>query len=247
MNEIKDSLDILLPLKYRKMRIERKYFFKRSDLAQLSFDLKTISENINKYKVTSIYFDNVHEFAYLQKIEGEKDKIKIRARYYNDSYDLINLEAKIKNSDKSYKLKSKLKEKELLLLLKKNVIDIHNKHHNDDIYKIYYYYKYYGMQRNIDIEYKRLEMKIKHQNKIRLTIDYDIFSSINALCLRGTNKLRCIPHDLCVLEIKSVDSFVNSFMKFILEKYKMKNAAISKYALGVQIQKLNMEKKYGLN
>ena len=147
------------------MRIERKYFFKRSDLAQLSFDLKIISDNFNKYKVTSIYFDNVYESAYLQKIEGEKDKIKIRARYYNDSYDLINLEAKIKNSDKSYKLKAKLTEKELLLLLKKNVIDLHNNHHNDDIYKIYYYYKYYGMQRNIDIEYKRLEMKIKHQNK----------------------------------------------------------------------------------
>lgn len=229
------------------MRIERKYFFKRSDLTQLLFDLKIICENINKYKVTSIYFENIHETSYIQKIEGEKDKIKIRARYYNESYDLINLEAKIKNSDKSYKLKVKLTKKELLLLLKNNFIDMHNKNAHDDISKIYYYYKYYAMQRNIDIEYKRIEMKLKHQSKIRLTIDYDTFSSINAFSVQGTNKLRCIPQDLCVLEIKSDNGFVDSFLKFILEKYKMKNASISKYALGLQIQKSNMDKKYGIN
>jgi len=229
------------------MRIERKYFFKRSDLNQLSLDLKVICENINKYKVTSIYFDNVHEYSYFQKIDGDKDKIKIRARYYNDSYDYINLEAKIKHSDKSYKLKAKLTEQELLLLLKNNFIDVHNKDMSDDISRIYYYYKYYGMQRNINIEYKRIEMKLKHQDKIRLTIDYDIFSSINAFTANGSNKLRCIAQELCVLEIKSDDGNVDGYMKFILEKYKMKNEAISKYALGLQIQKLNMEKKYGFN
>jgi hypothetical protein len=229
------------------MRIERKYFFKRSDLTQLSLDLKIICENINTYKVTSIYFDNVHEYAYFQKIEGEKDKIKIRARYYNDLYDYINLEAKIKKSDKSYKLKAKLTETELSLLLKNNFIDLHNKDVNDDISKIYYYYKYYGMQRNIDIEYKRIEMILKNQDKIRLTIDYDIFSSKNLFSVLGINKLRCIPQDLCVLEIKSNDGFVDGLVKFILEKYRMRNAAISKYALGLQIQKLNMGKKYGIN
>ena len=104
-------------------------------------DSEIICENINTYKVTSIYFDNIHEQAYLQKIEGEKDKIKIRARYYNDTYNLINLEAKIKNSDKSYKLKTKLNEKELSLLLKYNFIDIHNKCKKDDLSKIYFYYR----------------------------------------------------------------------------------------------------------
>jgi hypothetical protein len=235
------------PFQQSKMRIERKYYFKRSDLTLLLHDLKIICDNINRYKVTSIYFDNFHEHSYHQKIDGDKDKIKLRARYYNDSYDYINLEAKIKNSDKSYKLKAKLTEKELLLLLKNNFIDIHNKDVNNDISRIYYYYKYYGMQRYIDIEYKRIEMKLKHQDKIRLTIDYDVFSSINAISARSTNKLRCIPQDLCVLEIKSDDEFADSYVKFILEKYEMKKTAISKYALGLQMQKLNLEKKYGTN
>ena len=210
-------------------------------------DSEIICENINTYKVTSIYFDNIHEQAYLQKIEGEKDKIKIRARYYNDIYNLINLEAKIKNSDKSYKLKTKLNEKELSLLLKYNFIDIHNKCEKDDLSKIYFYYKYYGMQRNIDIEYKRIEMKLKDHKNVRITIDYDIFSSINKSEVTRMNKLRCVPQDLCVFEIKSTNNLVDRFLKFILEKYKMKNTAISKYALGVQTQKLNMGKKYGIN
>jgi hypothetical protein len=247
MNKIGFSQNILLPVQDRKMRIEKKYVFKRDELQHLLIDTKIICQNINTYKVTSIYFDNVHEQAYLQKIEGEKDKIKIRARYYNDSRNLINLEAKIKNSDKSYKLKTKLNERELSLLLKYNFIDMHNKYEQDDLSKIYFYYKYYGMQRSIDIEYKRMEMKLKNNKNVRITIDYDIFSSINKLVLTGMNKLRCVPHDLCVLEIKSNNSIVDSFLKFILEKYKMKNTAISKYALGVQMQKLNLGKKYGIN
>lgn len=229
------------------MRIERKYYFKRADLSELLLDLKIICENINNYKVTSIYFDNVHETSYFKKIEGEKDKIKIRARYYNDNTNLINIEAKIKNSDKSYKLKEQLTKKELLLLLKHNYIDVHNKDHKGDLAKIYYYYKCFAMQRNIDIEYKRIEMKLKNKNKIRLTIDYDVFSSINAFLGRGQNKLRCIPQELCVLEIKTEFGFVDSFLKLLLEKYSMRNDAISKYALGLQTQKLNMEKNYGIN
>ena len=229
------------------MRIERKYFFKRADLSALLFDLNMICENINKYKVTSIYFDNINETSYLTKIEGEKDKIKIRARYYNNTFNLINLEAKIKNSDKSYKLKAQLTKKDLLFLLKYNVININNNDINDEICNIYYYYKYYAMQKNIDIEYERIEMKLRYNNKIRLTIDHDIFSSINAFLCCGKNKLRCIPQELCVLEIKNDFGFVDSFIKIILEKYNMKNAAISKYALGLQKQKLNLEKKYGIN
>ena len=81
------------------MRIERKYYFSKTHLNELLSDVKSICTKINKYEVESIYFDNFHEDSYLQKVNGDKDKIKIRARYYNNSKSLINVEAKIKFSD----------------------------------------------------------------------------------------------------------------------------------------------------
>jgi hypothetical protein len=171
-------------------------------------------------------------------VNGDKDKIKIRARYYNDSFDYINLEAKIKNSDKSYKLKTSLTEDELKLLLKNNYLDIDGK--DGDLAKIYYYFKYFGMQKYIDIEYQRIEMTLKSQTKIRLTVDYDVFSALNIG--RSVNNLRCVDQNLCILEIKADNNLVDKYIKFILEKYKMRKEAISKYSLGVQTQKLNMDR-----
>ena len=229
------------------MRFERKYLFKRADLNQLLKDLKNICSDVHEYNVSSIYFDNIHEASYFQKIDGNKDKIKIRARYYDRSLDCINLEAKIKHSDKSYKLKSELTRGELDLLLSSNFVDLSGKRVSDDINKIYYYYKYYGMQKNICIEYTRIEMDLNSPCKTRLTIDRDIYSSKVTGGVDGElNKVRCVSQDLCVLEVKSVDGLIDAYVRFILNKYRMKKEAVSKYALGVQSQKISMEIGYGI-
>ena len=220
------------------MRIEKKYSFRKCDLSEIIQDLKIISSNVNKYKVTSIYFDNANEASYLQKVNGDKNKIKVRARYYNDSLEFINLEAKIKFSDKSYKLKTRLTESELNSLLNQNFLNVGNG--DSDKAKIYYYLKYFGMQKKLNIDYERIEMSLKTQNKIRLTIDYDVFSALNI----GTkvNQRRCVNEDLCILEIKADNNFIEKYVKFILEKYKMNYQAISKCALGDQTQKLSMSR-----
>jgi hypothetical protein len=224
------------------MRFERKYLFKRVELDLLLKDLQNICTNIREYGVSSIYFDNIHESAYFQKIDGNKDKIKIRARNYDASLELINLEAKIKYSDKSYKLKSRISKEELDLLMLRNFVDLKNKNEDDDIREIYYYYKYYGMQRKISVQYTRLEMDLKSSCKTRLTIDRDVYSS---MMVGGADKeitkMPCLSKDLCVLEVKSFNSSIDSYVKFLINKFKMKQEAVSKYALGVQAQKINMD------
>ena len=83
-------------------------------------------------------------------------------------------------------------------------------------------------------------MTLKSQTKIRLTVDYDVFSALNIG--RSVNNLRCVDQNLCILEIKADNNLVDKYIKFILEKYKMRKEAISKYSLGVQTQKLNMDR-----
>jgi len=224
------------------MRFERKFLFKRVELDLLLKDLQNICSEAREYSVSSIYFDNIHESSYFQKIDGNKDKIKIRARNYDDSLNFINLEAKIKYSDKSYKLKSKISKEELDLLLLKNYIDIKNKKEDDDIRKIYYYFKYFGMQKNISVQYIRLEMDLKSSCKTRLTIDRDVYSSkVVGGVQKVISKLPCLSKDLCVLEVKSFNSSIDSYVKFLINKFRMKQEAVSKYALGVQAQKINMD------
>jgi hypothetical protein len=228
------------------MRYERKYLFKRIDLKLLLSDLLNICDGINEYIVSSIYFDNIHETSYTQKIDGNMDKIKIRARYYNQNFNRVNLEAKIKRSDKSYKLKTKLNKKELDLLMSSNTIDLSSRKEGDDIGKIYYYLKYYGMQKKTCVLYSRIEMSLKSATKTRLTIDKDVYSSIPIGKQNyELNRLPALNRDLCILEIKSANNSVDSYMKFLLEKYSMKKEAISKYSLSVQAQKTFMGENCG--
>jgi hypothetical protein len=60
------------------------------------------------------------------------------------------------------------------------------------------------------------------------------------------SKVNCISKDLCVLEVKSSSRLIDSYVLFLLNKYRMKKEAVSKYALGVQAQKINMDGNYGI-
>ena len=223
------------------MRIERKYFFSKTHLNELLSDVQSICTKINKYEVESIYFDNFHEDSYLQKVNGDKNKIKIRARYYNNSKSLINIEAKIKHSDKSYKLTSRISGDDLKSLTIKNYMPI-NKNSTNDLRTIYYYYKYYGFQEKVKIQYTRYEMLLNAQNKIRLTVDYDVYSSLSKNTL-PINKIRCINQNKCVFEVKTEYAYVDGFLGFLIKKFDMKKDAISKYAMGVQVQKESMTRR----
>ena len=48
----------------------------------------------NGYRVDSLYFDDIHASAYLQKLNGEPDREKFRIRAYDGSDAFIRLECK---------------------------------------------------------------------------------------------------------------------------------------------------------
>ena len=51
----------------------------------------------NAYEITSLYFDDPSNFAYLDKINGINERVKYRLRYYNGNRDFIRLERKSQN------------------------------------------------------------------------------------------------------------------------------------------------------
>ena len=57
-----------------------------------------------RYVIRSIYFDNVHDKALREKINGVQKREKFRIRYYNDDFSFLTLEKKIKRSSLCMKI-----------------------------------------------------------------------------------------------------------------------------------------------
>ena len=87
------------------MRYEKKFRISRSD-----FPLFLSLINKLKYKkhyesrfISSIYYDTINFNLYRDSINGVCNRRKYRARFYNDNFEEINFEEKIKISDLGYK------------------------------------------------------------------------------------------------------------------------------------------------
>lgn len=66
----------------------------------------------NEYHIRSLYFDDIQNRAFFEKLAGVHDREKYRIRIYNVSDGVIHLERKTKRGDVAYKTKSKLSRRE---------------------------------------------------------------------------------------------------------------------------------------
>lgn len=86
----------------QKFRHEIKHFINFSDSFVIRSRLKHIMTpdafalEDGKYKIRSLYFDNLQDKAYMEKINGINNREKFRTRFYNDNTSLIRLEKKSK-------------------------------------------------------------------------------------------------------------------------------------------------------
>ena len=86
-----------------KMRHEIKHEISYQDMLVLSNRLQVVMKpdrftNDGKYKIRSLYFDNISDKALREKIDGVNKREKFRIRYYNDDISFIRLEKKSKVS-----------------------------------------------------------------------------------------------------------------------------------------------------
>ena len=70
-----------------------------------------------RYRIRSIYFDNIYDKALREKIDGVQKREKFRIRYYNDDLSYIVLEKKIKYNALCQKLEAPLTQEECRSIL----------------------------------------------------------------------------------------------------------------------------------
>ena len=94
---------------YQFKRQENKYFINSVDYQNLKNDISKVMRqddycfNNTSYKVRSLYFDNFDYKCIDEKLSGEKNRSKYRIRVYNNNFNNIKLEVKIKNNSVSFK------------------------------------------------------------------------------------------------------------------------------------------------
>lgn len=103
-------------------RHEIKYSINNVDYITLKHRLDCILKRDNNcpqdgYTVSSLYFDNIYDTAYCQKIDGDAIRHKYRIRFYNDNSHKLKLEKKSKIHQMTHKESDQLTNDELGLIL----------------------------------------------------------------------------------------------------------------------------------
>lgn len=227
MTRTVDTMTKLLTNKAIKLRHELKYNINHGEDMVLSARLRNLFKHDNNagsrgsYRVSSLYFDNPYDKAYFEKIEGLRDREKFRIRYYNDNYDFIKLEKKIKTKGLCGKRSAPLTASQFCDITNGN-IDFMKE--SDDPLIAEFYSKLKGQQLKPKkmVIYDR-EAFIYTPGNVRITIDRNLRTISGGVDMPMSG-------GLSVLEIK-YDEFLPDIVKLAVNVPGRMSSSFSKYAV----------------
>ena len=193
----------------RKYRHEIKYVISKrmaeilKQRLLLIMDVDANSSNIdNTYLIRSLYFDDINNTAYYEKIDGVEFRKKYRIRIYNYDDSFIRLECKYKHNNMTSKDQYRIDKNTYENIVKGNLNELeisNNKMFNNFILDL----KLKSLKPTVIVDYKRLALTYPISD-IRVTFDSCISSGVYNYDLfdKNTNNLSIIDDDNIVLEVK---------------------------------------------
>lgn len=230
-----------------KLRYERKYLVNNDLLEPLRKrfmpflipDLNADSTELkSEYTVRSIYFDTPEFDSLSEKSEGLENRLKLRIRGYNNYFSgcEVFLEIKRKYGNRIAKNRAIT----LYDLLDKTLETgelIRSSGKNSDLMKEdatrFFYHLHREAQRPVNlVVYDREPYHGKFDPGVRITFDKNIRAAVfpHLSELFSDCGLSYIWKDAFILEIKYFESPMPSWARSIIEEYKLKHEALSKYA-----------------
>lgn len=205
---------------------------KKKQISKRVSQVLNMDENSNgsSYTVKSLYFDTLYDSALNDKISGTPIREKFRIRVYNNNYDYIKLEKKVKEYRKGYKNTSYLSVAEVKNIINGNIGFM--KYSDDPLLREFYIKsKTLVIQPKVIIQYER-EAYTYQMGNTRVTFDFNIQSSSqvhqffnNSLPMIYTDKKKC------VLEVK-FDQYLPDIIKGLVQVNETTSSANSKYLEG---------------
>lgn len=216
-------------------RVEDKFSCSVAELYHLQKRLEYVLDsdfnenNMEGYKVSSLYFDDLGDSCLLDTVEGFRSRRKYRIRIYNDSLDTIKLEVKEKQNNRIYKISRNITKAEMDKLIRGECIDC--TYTEDDpatFFNLSIQTK--GLRPKVIVTYERKAF-IYESGNIRITLDRNVRGSNDVLHF-GDKEMAYdfVKESDAVLEVK-YDEFMPHFILQLLELGNMKQTAYSKYQL----------------
>lgn len=181
----------------------------------------------NGYRVRSLYFDNYNDKALMEKVNGADCREKFRLRLYNSDTSFIRLEKKSKRNGLCYKESAVITEEECRWLIGGDFAVLKEK--GDPLcMELYAKMHYQQLRPKNVVDYMR-EAYVYLPGNVRVTIDYDIRTSMNIHGFLKVDPVLIPVSDVHILEVK-YDSFLPEIIRGIVSLSSRRSNSFSKYA-----------------
>ena len=216
-------------------RHEVKFLINRSDMIVIRQRLRAAAypdpHTIEgKYKIRSLYFDNLQDKALMEKLNGVNNREKFRIRYYNGDLSYICLEKKSKRGNLGWKESALLTPEEA-----QAIADGHPDRMNTMIgspsplvRELYAKMSNEGLRGKTIVDYTR-EPFVYPAGNVRVTIDYDIRSGLGSTDFLNPDCVTVPVTDAVILEVKW-DAFLPDCIRSAVSLESREAGAFSKYA-----------------
>ena len=181
-----------------------------------------------KYKIRSLYFDNLQDRALLEKINGVNRREKFRIRYYNDDTSWIVLEKKSKINGLSAKEQAVLSIEEAQMIAGVGFDSLSNSE-KPLLRELVCKMKIEGLRPKTIVDYTREPFQYAPGN-VRVTLDYNIRTGMTCTDFLNPECITVPAGDApIILEVKW-DEFLPSVIRDIIQLQGKHVSAFSKYA-----------------
>jgi hypothetical protein len=190
-----------------------------------------------KYIITSAYFDDYKNTAYLQKINGDSVRYKYRIRFYNNDTTFLKLERKSKVHQMTMKVSAKLTQDEVKKIYKGDYEFL--KYKEEDIFKDFYIKLSHGLIKPKSIvKYERVAF-VHPVGDLRITLDSNVKTSNNQVNIFDKNVayVPAMDTDETILEIK-FNGVLPDYIRSLIQTSNTVQSSSSKY---VYSRKYNYE------
>lgn len=181
-----------------------------------------------KYKIRSLYFDNIYDKALEEKLNGISRREKFRIRYYNNDLSMIKLEKKCKAGGLGNKQAAVITAEEARMLTEGDY-EWMLKGDRPVAQELYVKMTTQGLKPKTIVDYIR-EPFVYAPGNVRVTLDYDIRTGLD--CVDFLNP-ECImipaKESPIILEVKW-DEFLPDIIRDAVQLDCCRTGAFSKYA-----------------
>jgi SPX domain protein involved in polyphosphate accumulation len=238
------------------LRYERKYLvpFKIMDalrarvLPFVDVDKYALISNpeFPQYTVRSIYLDTPNMDCHEEKTEGVELRKKFRIRSYNtyspDAIAIFEIKRKMGSRIKKHRAFTSFQFVEPLM----NSADIFKHIHQtgdciDDAKRFFFHVKKNNLRSTVLVVYEREAYHGRIDSGVRITFDKNIRSLLNPAFseLYTNNNLRHLFPSHFILEIKYYTDEMPTWAKSLVQEFRLRNDALSKYTIGYDVNRKN--------